>query len=234
MRNYLFIVAIIFVATSCNNGKRGSGNIITETRNVSTFTKVNAATSIDVDVQQGTETSVIVEADDNLIKYIETTVVGNELRIRLKNISIWNDATIKVHVVSPRFEAFSASASAEIIGKNTITSTNNIKLKASSSSNIDLEIDAPSVDVDASSSADITASGRTKTVSVDASSSALVELDRLQAETATVKASSSADVSIFASVKINAKANSSADIKYTGGATDIVKSENSSGSVTKQ
>ncbi len=231
---YISIIAIIILATSCHNGKRGSGNIITETRNVSTFTSVNASTSIDVDVQQGAETSVIVEADDNLIKYIETTVVGNELKIRLKNISIWNQATIKVHVIAPKYEGFTASASAEITGKNTVTSTSKIKLKASSSANINVEVDAPSVDVDASSSADITVSGRTKEVMVDANSSALVELSKLQAETATAEASSSADVTIYASVKINAKANSSGDIKYTGGATDVVKSESSSGSVTKE
>ena len=231
---YISIVAVIFLATACNNGKRGSGNIITETRNVSTFTKVSAATSIDVDVQQGAETSVIVEADDNLIKYVETKIEGGELKIRLKNISIRNDATIKVHIVAPRYEGFSASSSAEITSKNTITSSSNIKLKASSSANIDMQIDAPSVDVDASSSADITASGRTKEITVDASSSALVELNKLQAETATAKASSSADVSIFASIKVNAKASSSADIKYTGGAADVVKSESSSGTITKQ
>jgi hypothetical protein len=88
--------------------------------------------------------------------------------------------------------------------------------------------------VKASSSAEITVGGRTKDVVVDASSSASVALNKLQAETAIPNASSSADVSIFASVKINAKANSSGDITYTGGATDVVKSENSSGTVTKQ
>jgi Putative auto-transporter adhesin, head GIN domain len=231
---YISIIAIIFLAAACNNGRRGSGNIITETRNVSAFTKVSAATSIDVDVQQGAETSVIVEADDNLIKYIETTVVGGELKIRLKNVSIWNEATIKVHVIAPKYDAFSASSSAEIVSKNTITSNSKIKLEASSSANIDIEIDAPAVEVDASSSADITAAGRTKEVTVDANSSSKVELDKLQAEIVNAEASSSADVSIFASVKINAKANSSGDISYTGGATDVNKSESSSGTISKK
>ena len=231
---YISIIAIIILATSCNNSKRGSGNIVTETRNVSTFTKVNAATSIDVDVQQGAETSVIVEADDNLIKYVETKVEDGELKIRLKNISIWNESTIKVHIIAPKYDGFSASSSSEIMGKNTITSTSMIKLKASSSANINIEIDAPSVDVEASSSADITAAGRTKEVKVDGSSSALIVLDKLQAETVTAEASSSADVSVFASVKITAKANSSGDITYTGGATDVNKSESSSGSVNKK
>jgi hypothetical protein len=231
---YISIIAIIFLATACNNGRRGSGNIITETRNVSAFTKVSAATSIDVDVQQGAETSVIVEADDNLIKYVETKIEGGELKIRLKNISIWNDATIKVHVIAPKYDGFSASSSAEIIGKNTITSTSKIKLDASSSAKIDVVVDAPSVDVEASSSADIIAAGRTKEVTVDANSSSTVELNKLQAETVNAEASSSADVSIFASVKIVAKANSSGDISYTGGATDVNKSESSSGSITKK
>jgi hypothetical protein len=231
---YISIIAIIFLATACNNGKRGSGNIITETRNVSAFSKVNVATSIDVDVQQGPQASVIVEADDNLMKYIETRVVGGELKIRLENISIWNDATIKVHIIAPQFDALKASSSAEIISKNTITSTSKIKLSASSSANIDVELDAPSVDVEASSSADIKATGRTKEVTVDASSSASVELDKLQAEIVNAEASSSADVSVFASVKINAKANSSGDISYTGGATDVTKKESSSGTVAKQ
>jgi hypothetical protein len=71
MKKYILFIAVITLATSCYNGKRGSGNIITEKRNVSGFTMVNASSSIDIDVQQGAETSVIVEADDNLIKYIE-------------------------------------------------------------------------------------------------------------------------------------------------------------------
>jgi Putative auto-transporter adhesin, head GIN domain len=234
MKKYILFIAVITLATSCYNGKRGSGNIITEKRNVSGFTMVNASSSIDIDVQQGAETSVIVEADDNLIKYIETKVEGNELKIRYKNIHIRHNATIKVHIISPQFDGFISSASAEIKGKNTITSASKIKLEASSSANINIEVDAPTVDVKASSSAEITVGGRTKDVVVDASSSASVALNKLQAETAIANASSSADVSIFASVKINAKANSSGDITYTGGATDVVKSENSSGTVTKQ
>jgi ribosomal protein S8E len=234
MKKYILFIAIVMLATSCYRGKRGSGNIITETRNVSAFTKVNVSTSINVDVQQGPLTEVIVEADDNLIKYIETTVVGNELKIRLKNISIWNHATIKVHITAPQLDGFNAAASAEIVGKNTITSTTKINIDASSSAKIDLQLDAPSVNVNASSSADIIASGRTKEVEVDANSSSSVDLNKLLAETVIAEASSSANVAVFASVKIKANANSSGDIKYTGGAAEVVKSESSSGSVSKE
>lgn len=234
MKKYILFIAVIILATSCYRGKKGSGNIITETRNVQPFTAVHANTSIDVDVKQGSETSVVVEADDNLIKYVETIVEGNELKIRLKNVSLWNHSTIRVHVVSPKYTGFEATSSAQIIGETTITSSDKITLKANSSGKIEMQIDAPIVEADVSSSADIILSGRTKDVKADASSSGSLDLEKLQAETATAEASSSANISLFASVKINAKANSSGDIKYKGGATDVVKSENSSGSVTKQ
>ncbi len=234
MKKYILFFAIIILATSCYRGKRGSGNIITETRTVLPFTFVHANTSINVDVKQGSETSVVVEADDNLIKYVETIVEGNELKIRLKNVSIWNHSTIRVHVVSPKYTDFEATSSAEILGATTITSTDKISLKANSSGKIEMQIDAPMLEADASSSADIIISGRTKDVKADASSSASLDLEKLLAETATAEASSSGNISLFASVKINAKANSSGDITYIGGATDVAKTENSSGTVTKK
>jgi Putative auto-transporter adhesin, head GIN domain len=231
---YISFLAIFIVVISCNNSRRGSGNIISETRTVQSFTAVNANTSIEVDVKQGTEISVVVEADDNLMKYVETVVEGNELKIRLKNVSIWDHSTIKVHVTSPKYTGFEATSSAVIIGETTITSTDKISLKANSSAKIEMQIEAPIVEADASSSADIIVSGRTKDVKADASSSGTINIEKLQAENASAEASSSADISLFASIKINAKANSSGDITYTGGATDVNKSESSSGTVSKK
>ncbi len=234
MKNVIFFTALVILCTACNNGKRGSGNIVSENRTVNTFTKINASTSVEVDVTQGTQATVTVEADDNLIKYIETIVVNGELKIRIKNISIWNDATIKVHVVAPQIEALKASASASIFSNTTLNSTNTFLVHASSSANIDANINAPKVTVEASSSADVTLSGRTKEAVADASSSATININKLLAETVYAEASSSADVAIFASLKLIAKANSSGSITYTGGVSDIAKTENSSGTVSKQ
>jgi Putative auto-transporter adhesin, head GIN domain len=231
---YILLSSMIFLATACGISKRGSGNIVSETKNVTTFTKVNVSSSIDVDVQQGNETSVVVEADDNLIKYVEVNVINNELKIRMKDMVNLRNATIKVHVVAPQYNGFISSASSEIVSNSVITSTDKITLKASSSSKIEIQLDAPYVSADASSSADIVATGRTRELTAEGSSSASINLSNLRAEVVTVIASSSSDVSVFGSLKINAAANSSGDITYTGGAKDIVKKENSSGSITGQ
>jgi outer membrane lipopolysaccharide assembly protein LptE/RlpB len=231
---YIYLIAIAVFATACNGSVRGSKNIISETRTVSTFSSVKVSTSIDVEVQQGTTKEVRVEADDNIIKLIETNVVDGELRINLKSNYGTNNATMKVYVTSPVYSAFTSSSSSEIIGKGTIANTNKISLSANSSSNIELTLDAPTIELEASSSADITVSGKAKNVKAEASSSATIKATTLYAEMVNAEVSSSADVYVFASVYLTATANSSGDITYTGGATNVMKKESSSGSVIKQ
>ena len=234
MRNYLFIVASIVLFTACNGMRRGSGNIVSEKRNTGVFSEIKVSSSLEVDVQQGAETSVVVEADDNIIKFIETDVENGVLKIKLKNNHGISNATTKVHVTSSVYSGFSASSSSSITSKNIIANSTKINLKASSSSNIEIELDAPFVDIDASSSANITASGKAKNVKIDASSSSKIIANGLKAEIVDAKASSSSDIHLFASVSLKAKASSSAEIFYTGGVTMVDKSENSSGTVSKQ
>jgi hypothetical protein len=227
---YIPFIAILFFAASCSQIK-GSGHIITETRNVNSFTAVKVSNSINVDVQQGSTASVIVEGDDNVVRYVKAVVENGKLKIGLEGNHNFRNATINVHVTSPALNGFEASSSADITGNGQITSANKIEVDASSSASIHLKLDAPSVDVSASSSADITIEGRSKEVTSKASSSSEIDLFGLLAETASAEASSSATINIFASVKLNAKANSSGDVNYTGGVKDINKNVSSSGSV---
>ena len=233
MKKFILISALSILFMACINGQRGNGNIITEKRNVAAFTKVSVATSIVVDILQSSQTLVTVEADENLIKYIETEVVDGELQIRLKSVSISNYATIKVHITAPVFESLKVSSSAEIISNAPVTATDIISLAASSSANIAVQLNAPKVNITASSSSEIKASGQAKIINVDANSSALVNAENLKAETATVLASSSGEVVLFASLSITANANSSGTISYTGGASNVIKNENSSGKIVK-
>jgi hypothetical protein len=58
---------------------QGSGDVVTEERPVSDFDRVSLAGIGDVFITQGEETSLTVEASDNLIEYIETEVRNGTL-----------------------------------------------------------------------------------------------------------------------------------------------------------
>jgi Putative auto-transporter adhesin, head GIN domain len=227
---YIPFLALIIFASACSQ-IRGSGHIITETRSVNSFTAVKVSSSINVDVQQGSTASVIVEGDDNVVRFVKTTVENGKLRIGFESGHNFSNATINVHVTSPALNGFEASSSADITSNGQITSANKIEVDASSSASINLKLDAPLVDVSASSSSDVTIEGRSKEVISKANSSADIDLYGLLTETASAVASSSATIKVFASVKLNATASSSGDIVYTGGVKDVNKSVSSSGSV---
>lgn len=225
----LFILVIIFAG--CTNSKTGSGNIISNTRDLGSFNAISASGSVNVTLQKGPQ-SVVVETDDNIMRYVETAVSDNTLKIRLKNINNLRNATVNVYVTAPVLKDIDASASAEIESKGSITSDSEIELKASSGSKIQMDLDAPSVKADASSGGSVIVSGRTRNLTAKSSSGSNVNALSLKAENATANASSGGSVRVSASISVKAEASSGATVKYTGGATEVKKNESSGGSVS--
>ena len=230
----LLLFALPIFLFACKNSHKGNGRITTETRATAPFTAVDVSSSIGVELEQGDKNEVVVEADDNIIKYLETTCVDGKLTIRMKSNTSVRNATLRVRLISPLYKSITGASSSEIVSRNTLTSTDKINIKASSSADITLQIDAPAVIVDGSSSADINITGRAKQVDANASSSTSIDLTGLKAETVAANATSSGLLKVFASVKLDASASSSGDIKYTGGVKDILKKENSSGEVSPE
>ena len=62
-----------------DRGVRGSGDLITEERDVRAFDEIRTAGSFDIYVEVGPEQSVKITFDDNLIDLIETEVRGKTL-----------------------------------------------------------------------------------------------------------------------------------------------------------
>ncbi|HMX36953.1 MAG TPA: DUF2807 domain-containing protein, partial [Ferruginibacter sp.] len=91
---FLFLFSAVILA-SCDI-TRGSGNIITESRSVGGFTGVSVGGDFDVEVKIGPETKLVVEADDNIMKYIDTRVSGNMLKIRTEDMHNYRDVHMKV------------------------------------------------------------------------------------------------------------------------------------------
>ena len=140
---------------------------------------------------------------------------------------------MKVYVTATSLSNLKASASAEVVVTDIITSDNKLTFRASSSASIKAEVNAPEIETDASSSATINLSGKTKTYKAEASSSGDIKSFDLLSENTTANVSSSASIQVHASVNLNAKASSSGSIAYKGDA-NVNKSISSSGSVDKK
>lgn len=85
-RIILFTITILTVAlaTGCGvnlNVTRGSGNVITETREVKDFSALMLAGAGDVMITQGETESLTIEAEDNVMQRIRTEVQNGKLVI---------------------------------------------------------------------------------------------------------------------------------------------------------
>jgi hypothetical protein len=233
MKQLLLLCTTLFILNSCNI-TTGSGNIISQKRQVGNFTGITASQSIDVEVTIGTVTEVRVEADDNIMKHVITDVAGDGvLNIKIENMVSINNTHVKVFITTPGLKSIGASSSANVKVLGVIKSDGKVSFDASSSGDIEAEVDAPEVSAEASSSGSVTLSGRTKNFTADASSSGDIKSAGLLTENTTASANSSGSADVHASVSLNADASSGGDITYRGAAA-VKKDESSGGSVEKK
>ncbi len=212
---------------------RGSGNIITEKRSTGDFKGISASSAFQVEWKSGPVTDITVEADDNVMSYIDIRVSGDVLKIGLKNMTNLSNAHLKVYIVSPMINSVNVSSAASFTARDILKNDGQVKFNASSAGNIHAGVDAPSVDCSASSAASIDLSGKTQTYQGDCSSAASLKTGNLQSENTTVTASSGANASVHASIRLVANASSGGTVRYHGGAS-VNKSESSGGKVVRE
>lgn len=231
MKLLSFLLAALFLLSSCHM-IRGSGNIITEKRATGEFNGISAGGDFEVEFTNGPVTEVIVEADDNIMSYIETRVSGGILKIRTRDLNSYSNVHMKILISAPLISDVKVSASAIFLAKDLMKCKGELTFNASSAASITAEVDAPVVETNASSGATISIAGKTKTHTAESSSGASLKTADLLSEVTEVKASSGATAKVHASIKIIAKASSGATIHYFGGAS-VDKTVSSGGTVVK-
>ena len=228
---YFYLFLIPFFILSCKNGKRGSGNIIKQTRKISSINALNVSGPIQVIIDTGAVPKLDVESDDNIMEYVETASNNNTLTIKLKEINNLRNATIKIHLVIPALKSITASASANVHSNKTMPVNEMVIFKASSSSEINFSVNAPIIKTEASSGATIVLEGKTRELDAEGSSGSNIDLSLLKSETANASASSGSKITLFASITLKAAASSGGNIKYRGGAALLNNNISSGGSI---
>jgi hypothetical protein len=87
MMRRLFLIAITAIAiASCSKDEyTGSGNTISEFRDVNLFSKISSEGTFVVNISQGPTQSLEILADDNIISRVRTTVSDGRLKIYLED-----------------------------------------------------------------------------------------------------------------------------------------------------
>ena len=233
MTRLLTVMALAVIFCSCES-ITGSGNIITQTRNLDQFNGVKASGSIDIEVSNAPNQSLTIEADDNILPYIITKVENGMLDVHLKHNMSYRNVNVKVYVSAPSLLRLTASGSGSIVSQNAITGNDRIEFRVSGSGDIKASVDAPSVVASVSGSGTITLKGRTKDFDCTISGSGDLRCQELLSENTTVSVGGSGTARVFASVNLNAKVSGSGDIVYSGNPSSPVIHKSGSGTVREE
>ncbi len=233
----LTTIAVTLLFSSCKmdldlgNGIDGNRNVKTETRTITEpFTKVLVKRGLEVILEQNEITSVEVEADENLLKHITTTVENGTLIVTSDQNIDQAEARI-VRIKMPTIETLETTSGASIKTRNTIRGTN-LTAKSSSGSELTAELEYEKVHAESTSGSDLTLSGKALKLESASSSGSQINADKLLANLINAQATSGSSSDVHPLVKIDAKASSGASIDYDGTPKEVKKEESSGGSVS--
>lgn len=233
MKKLLILPIVIVLLHSCINREtiHGNGNETTESRNIGSFKRIQLMGSMDVEIKKGTERSIEVRAEENLLPYIETRLDGNTLLVKFKDdVNVDADKDIVVKVTTPVLTEASVMGSGDISSEGRFTSDDKIEVNVLGSGNVKMELDAPSIQAKVTGSGDIDLSGNTKDAVFSTMGSGNIKAEELKAENAEAKTMGSGNIKAFASITLKATITGSGDIMYKGGGA-VTSSIHGSGSV---
>jgi len=233
----IFTLVALILFSSCDGGinfVKGSGNVVIDTRNITQeFAGVAVSGGIEVVVVQSDATSVVVEADDNLINHISTNVIDGVLIISSDYTSFSSNATMKVTVRMPNIIKLTASRGSDLNTLGVIKS-DKMDIKAESGSDIQIAIESDYIDAKSSGGSDIEISGIALSLDISTSGGSDIDAKKLMVNDVKAKASGGSSIEIQPILTLDAKSTGGSSIDYIGKPKKILKFEGSGSSVSSR
>jgi len=209
------IISILFVSCTWDTGVRGNGKVTTTERTVTgDFSKIQVGRGLDVYITQTDNSSITVEADENLQDLITTDIDNGVLRISATE-NIGSSTSKKVLVNLENIELISSSSGSDVYTTNTIR-VNNLILETSSGADLEVDVVTENLECSSSSGSDLKVTGKTINLMAKASSGSDIKAGNLIAQNGNAKASSGSDITLNVSNKLDSKSSSGGDIKNIG------------------
>ncbi|HEX8286424.1 MAG TPA: head GIN domain-containing protein [Pyrinomonadaceae bacterium] len=201
-----------FFNVSINSGVSGSGNIVSEKREITDFQAINVGGVFQVEVTAQKDFSVEIEADDNLLPLIKTKVSGGVLELSTeKRISAKNP--IIVRISAPSIENLEVSGASKV----SLADLNNENLQ-----------------IEANGASKVTAQGKTANLILDVSGASKIEAENLLSENASVDASGASTAKVYTTNELKTDACGASSIIYSGSPKNITKKTSGASSVKEK
>jgi hypothetical protein len=236
----MFLVTVI-IGTTANaqwwgSGKKvkGNGEVITRTFDTEDYDGVSLSSSFDVELVEGSEGQIVVEAESNLMEYIEIEVRRGTLKIgTVDKVNISTRKGVLVKVPVEKISSISLAGSGDIYSTMMLRNST-MDISVAGSGDINLELECRDLQANVAGSGDIKLRGRAEQLDANVAGSGDIAAFDLKANNVNASIAGSGDVSVYCNGgKMKASIVGSGDLRYKGSASSTEKSVMGSGDITK-
>ena len=216
-------IATSFLATGCIvidlNGcgretVKGSGNLVSEERQVSKFNQIILKGTGKVTLTRGDRQYVKIRTDENIMSLIDTTVNNEKLEI---SHNAWNlrPTSLDFFITVNDLKGVAVKGSGDITGNDRFL-CGDFYADVSGSGDIFLELETAQLESEVSGSGSIQLAGKSNSHDISITGSGKINAFDLETKTASVKITGSGDCKVNVSEKLRAKITGSGDVRYKG------------------
>lgn len=215
----LVILGLIGCGNLGVNVTRGSGNVKTETRDVSNFHQVALAGFGDLNITQGDSEGLTIEAEDNLLPFITTNVQDGTLTIGVKPginaLSVVPTKQVKYELQVKNLDAVQLSGAGNITAPT--LKSENLTLGTSGAGNLNFpQIATQKLSTTLSGAGGLAVGGQAQTQDVALSGFGNYNAGDLQTASTSVNLTGAGNATVWASETLNAQISGAGNISYYG------------------
>lgn len=218
---FTVLSVITLVCTSClylnANSILGTGNIVSETRELPMFNSIQVSGSADLIIAKGETLSVTLSDYETLLPYWDLVVSDSTLQIKTKPSSTLINSRAKVTITLPRsLYAIRVNGSGNVDIISAFSTLRKIDINGSGKVTSSQLADYKSLDIYIGGSGDIMLSGTAQQLTAKINGSGAIKLNQLSATYAECNISGSGDIYIDVQKTLKASIYGSGNIIYTG------------------
>jgi hypothetical protein len=193
---------------------KGEGELVSQTRQATGFKGINVSGGFAVEITQGNQESVRLEAQQNLLDNIRTEVKNGVLHIYNEG-SISTNKGMKAYITVRELNKVDISGGVKVTGMSTFKA-NAFDLDMSGGSKVTLALNTKKLRADMSGASKVDLTGQADEVVMNMSGASTVNASDLQAKRVRVEASGASKVKVSAKDNLDVSASGASKVEYNG------------------
>ena len=210
----LFFLFSGMISLSFSQTISGNGRIASEDRSVSWFHSVEINGAFEVEISQKGNTRLTVQADENLLDHIQTSVENGVLTIKTEG-KIRNAKQMKLYIANNEFRSLKVSGAVEIVGLNAIQG-DELSLHVSGAGNIKLDLSVNEISAHISGAGSLVLSGKAYNADLDISGAGNIKAFDLESDYMDVDLSGAGSAEVNTREELDVSISGMGSVSYYG------------------